>query len=56
MSDDKTKETMAYTGIRCPHCQSRNWVYVFRSPVDPAGDKFKCGNGHNFTRYEKGKQ
>ena len=42
-------------GIRCPHCGTPEWDYTFRSPVDPAGDKFKCRNGHDFKRYEEPK-
>ena len=40
------------TGIRCPECGSRSWNCVFKSPVDPAGDRFVCQTGHLFLRYD----
>lgn len=39
-------------GIRCPECETQNWNYDFKSPVDPAGDRFVCQNGHKFKRYD----
>lgn len=41
------------SGIRCPICRTNKWDYTFRSPIDPAEDKFKCANGHPFKRYEE---
>lgn len=45
-----TQETQG--GIRCPYCKTREWRYTFRSPVEPANDKFLCENGHKFQRYD----
>ena len=39
-------------GIRCPVCNTRNWIHEFKSPVDPAGDRFVCHRGHKFNRYD----
>ena len=40
--------------ILCPNCNSRHWSLTYKSPIDPAEDKFNCIHcGTDFKRYER---
>jgi hypothetical protein len=46
------EETNPQSGaVLCPACGKCDWKYTYRSPVDPAHDKFKCVCGREWQRY-----
>jgi hypothetical protein len=49
---DVAEEIKPQSGaVLCPACGKCDWKYTYRSPVDPAHDKFKCVCGREWQRY-----